>query len=319
MSAPFRIHAWVARPYNMLVDVDSNATVRQLKSRIEEEFCKEFGFARLIVFVLQDPNHNDLPLDVKVSLVLRNEDKVFVHLHPDSFAPTPSSSSSSSHTASADSSERKVDRNFDQCFRDYFNLREHLIRPNSLRHLTQHLNLTGVQLPDKPTLETEIVLTRIQQVLNSDTPAVRKRKLREDVRDPEKKRKPSTDIDADDPEATVTLIQALPAQSKELLPSVGTFFTYLFFLSFFHFGSPTSCVCVSFVCCQGSCSCTYTRLTTPTPFAYLSYLPIHSTCFGRRALLNWYFPSTVLHFDVSNVSPSTYSPGHFAQRCPSTP
>jgi len=71
----------LARPYHLPLVVSCDLSIVELATRIETSFLETFGVI-IQVLALQDRNYNDLPLtDMKLGLLLKNDDKVYVVLH----------------------------------------------------------------------------------------------------------------------------------------------------------------------------------------------------------------------------------------------
>lgn len=76
-----RLQVWVAQPYHFSLVVPSNLSTLDLVTKIETTFQETFGML-IQVMALQDRNYNGLPLtDMKVGLLLQNDDKVYVILN----------------------------------------------------------------------------------------------------------------------------------------------------------------------------------------------------------------------------------------------
>lgn len=86
MESAFYVEAYVAQTYNLNVEADADGTVVELANAVERTFCRTFGFRSMPVALLQDRNHNDLPPHCRVSLCLRQGDRVFVHLRREAYA-----------------------------------------------------------------------------------------------------------------------------------------------------------------------------------------------------------------------------------------
>jgi len=79
--ANLHLQVWVAQPYHLSVVVPCDMSILDLVTQIETSFQATFGMT-IQVMALQDRNYNGLPLsDMKVGLVLQNDDKVYVILN----------------------------------------------------------------------------------------------------------------------------------------------------------------------------------------------------------------------------------------------
>lgn len=74
----FSVVAWASPAFHLLIPVEEDMQVAELKSMVEREFEEQFGLRNFRLISLQDPNHNDLPLDGVVGHLLQNKDRVYV-------------------------------------------------------------------------------------------------------------------------------------------------------------------------------------------------------------------------------------------------
>jgi len=161
-----RIHAWVSSVYNLTVEVAREEPVYRLYRQIERAFSEGFNLD-FKVLALQDPNHNDLPSTCYTKLVIKNNDKVFVVIHPDSLkaqparkrARTTANGDTSHHSLKKAAHEKKKD--IASCFRSYFKLREKLDRPQSVKMLIR----SAIQTPTRhDEIENQLILNRIRMI-----------------------------------------------------------------------------------------------------------------------------------------------------------
>ena len=121
-SPKFTVQAWVSPKYHREIRLCPAETVATLAREIEKEFEREYGLD-FQVLTLQDPNHNDIPMSpkCKASLVLRNSDRVFVVIRPESLTCNNGRKRGASWQSRDDAKHRKR-RSVDACFRSYFAL-----------------------------------------------------------------------------------------------------------------------------------------------------------------------------------------------------
>lgn len=163
-SPKFTVQAWVSPKYHREIRLCPAETVATLAREIEKEFEREYGL-EFQVLTLQDPNHNDIPMSpkCKASLVLRNSDRVFVVIRPESLTCNNGRKRGASWQSRDDAKHRKR-RSVDACFRSYFALHAEVTKlEDAVRSVASGKSCTG----DAASRAYENVVDRIRSAAES--------------------------------------------------------------------------------------------------------------------------------------------------------
>mmetsp|Transcript_19506 Transcript_19506/g.30968 ORF Transcript_19506/g.30968 Transcript_19506/m.30968 type:complete len:233 (+) Transcript_19506:92-790(+) len=177
-SGTIQVHAWVSEVYNVVVDAAMHGKVQDLIHQIEDMFSEGLQLDFKIL-ALQDPNHNDLPPTCKVNLVLKNLDKVFVVVHPNSLHVPAAQSfrkrrrrrrlfthafgeKNNENNLSESKKRSSGSQDVAACFTNYFKLREMLSRPRSVTTLIKSFRQSQNRSNKAKFIEDQLILTRIR-------------------------------------------------------------------------------------------------------------------------------------------------------------